>query len=194
MAWAVAITEKANQITGLNVALYSQMYGPAVGTVTWTAFVPDLVGLEVAGDKLLADNAYVAMGDEGTAMLTDGPDDALFQIVTGEPDPDRAVEYVTTVEAVCANGRLSRGLELGAEIAQRVEQITGTPTMFLTGTTGPYGSVVWATAFSDARDMERAQQALTADAGWLRFIDKETADVYAAEPMMTTQSIWRHVT
>lgn len=194
MAWAVAITEKANQITGLNAALYTQMYGASVGTVAWSAFVPDLVALEAAGDKLLADNAYVAMADEGTAMLTDGPDDTLLQVVAGEPDPDRGVEYVTTVDAVCANGRLNRGLELGVEIAQRVEQITGAPTMFLTGSTGPYGSVVWGTAFRDAPEMQRAEQALMADTGWLRFIDKETADVYAAEPTMTTQSIWRHVT
>ena len=194
MAWAVAITEKANQITAMNATLHTQMYGPAVGTVAWSAFVPDLVALEAAGDKLLADNAYVAMADEGTAMLTDGPDDTLLQVVSGGPDADRAVEYVTTVDAVCANGRLGRGLELGVEIAQRVEQVTGAPTMFLTGTTGPYGSVVWASGFRDAQDMERAQQALMADTGWQRFIDKETADVYAAEPMMTTQSIWRHVT
>jgi hypothetical protein len=194
MAWAVGITEKANQVTGLGATLYSQMYGPEAGTVVWSAFVPDLMTLEAAGDKLLADNTYVALADEGSAMLTGGPDDALLQVIHGEVDPDREVEYATAVRAVCANGRVGRGLQLGVEIAQRAEQITGAPTMFLAGMTGPYGGVLWVTGFSDARAMDAAQQALMSDANWTEFIDREVADVYAPEPALTTQLIYRHVT
>jgi hypothetical protein len=194
MAWAVAVTEKANQITGLGSGLYSQMYGPEAGTVVWSAFVPDLTALEAASDKLLADNAFVALTDEGTTMLAGGPDDALLQVVHGEPDPDRPAEYVTAVQAVSANGRFRRGVELGVEIAQRVEQITGASTLFVTATTGMYAGVAWVTGFADAAEMERAQQALMTDTEWADFIDREAGTVYAGDPAMTTQSIYRHVT
>ena len=193
MAWAVAVTEKANQITGLGSALYSQMYGPEAGTVVWTAFVPDLTSLEAAGDKLQADNAFVALTDEGTTMLVSGPDDALLQVVHGEPDPDRQVAYATSVEAVCANGQFRRGVELGVEIAQRVEQITGARTIFLSAMTGPYAGVAWVSGFADAAEMERSQQALMTDTDWADFIDREAGTVYSAEPTATTQSIFRHV-
>lgn len=191
--WAMGITEQVNRITGVGVSLYSQVYSPEFGTLVWSCFVPDLVSLEAAGDKLLADDTFVAAEDKGAAMIPGGLDDGLFQVLHGEPDPNRPIEYVTSVQAVCANGKLARGMEVGVEIAQRAEKITGTPTMFLIGSTGPYGAVGWVSGHSDVRAMETAQQALAADESWGKYIDKEVADVYAEAPGFTTQLIYRHM-
>ena len=60
MEWALAQTEKVNQITDLQVALYMQMYSPEVGAVGWSTFVPDLPSLEAAGDKLNTDDSFIA--------------------------------------------------------------------------------------------------------------------------------------
>jgi hypothetical protein len=81
--------------------------------------------LEAATDKLLVDDAYTAMFDDGAQFGTQGADDALLQLVYGEPDLTRQIDYVSTVEAVCANGSVTRGIELSVEIAQRSEKASG---------------------------------------------------------------------
>ena len=40
ITWATAITEKVNEITGLNVGLYMQTFSPEVGTLSWSTFLP----------------------------------------------------------------------------------------------------------------------------------------------------------
>ncbi len=192
LEWAVGITELANQITGLGVSLYSQVYSPAFGTMVWSCFVPDLATLEAGGDKLLADDAFVAADDKGASLTDGGYDDALFQVLYGEPDPNRP-EYVTAVRAVCRNGKLARGLEIGVEAAQRAEKLTGTRGMFLMETTGDYGAVEWVQGHTDVKAMEAAQAALATDPSWLAYIDKEVADCYVEAPGATTQLIYRHM-
>jgi hypothetical protein len=193
MTWSIGITEKVNQITGLGVNLYSQVFSPEVGTLVWSAFVPDLATLEAASDKLTADDGFISMTDEGSALTTDQLDDSLVQVLHGQPDPNRHVEYATVVQAVCANGSVARGIEVGMEIAQRAERATGTPTMFVASTTGVYGSVGWITGHSDIRAVEAAQGALMADASFGEFVDREAGKVYAEQPNLTTQLLYRQL-
>jgi hypothetical protein len=194
MTWATGITEKVNQITALNVGLYAQTFSPEVGTLAWSTFVPDLVTLEAATDKLLVDDAYTSMLDEGAQYTMGGADDALVQIVHGEPDPNRPIEYVSTVEAVCANGSVVRGIELGVEIAQRAERAIGLPVLFGSVATGSYGAVGWFTGYADIGEFERAQQALAADAEFGTFVDKSVSGVYAEDVTQTRQLVYRRIT
>src|SRR3989440_7749952 len=110
MEWALAQTEKVNQITGMQVSLYMQMYSPEVGAVGWSTFVPDLTALEAAGDKLNADDSFITATDKGAAMTVGGATDTLAQVIYGEPDPTRQIEYVTIVRAVCATGNVAKGM------------------------------------------------------------------------------------
>jgi hypothetical protein len=193
MDWALGQTEKVNQITGLQVNLFMQVYSPEVGRVGWSTFVPDLPTLEAAGDKLNADDSFVSAVDKGAAMTVGGADDTLAQVIYGEPDPNRQIEYVTVVHTVCATGKVGRGMEAGVELAQRAEKIMGTPVLFLADVTGNYGGVGWASAYENAQALEAAQQALNGDASWAQFVDKATAGVYTDEPSMTTQTIYRRL-
>ena len=110
MEWALGQTERVNQITGLQVGLYMEVYSPQVGAVGWSTFVPDLPALEAAGDKLQADDAFVSATDKGASMTVGGATDSLAQVVYGEPDPARQIEYVTVVRAVCATGSVAKGM------------------------------------------------------------------------------------
>ncbi len=193
MTWATGITESVNKITGLNVSLFAQTWSPDLGTLVWSAFVPDLATLEAANDKLLVDDAYVSMVDAGAKFSGGGPDDALLQVVHGEVDPNRQVEYVTAVQTVCANGSVARGIELGVEIAQRAEKSTGLPGLFTTAATGPYGSVGWFTGYANVGELEHAQQALAADTKFAQFIDKSVPGVYAEDPLASQQLIYRRI-
>ena len=193
MEWALGQTEKVNQITGLQVSLFMQIYSPEAGVIAWSTFVPDLATLEAAGDKLNVDDAFISATDKGASLTVGGADDALAQVVSGTPDPSRQIEYVTTVRTVCANGNLSRGMELGAEIAQRAEKITGTPTLFLADVTGIYGGVGWVSGHENVQSLEATQQKLAADPSWAKYVDKEVKGTYVDDPSQTTQLIYRRL-
>ncbi len=193
MTWATGITEKVTQITGLNVSLFTPMFSPSVGMLSWSTFVPDLETLEAATDKLAADPGYVSMVDAGAKFSQGGADDALLQLVYGEPDPNRNVEYVTSVQTVCANGSVARGIELGIEIAQKAEKIIGSPGMFATAATGSYGSVAWLSGYTDVKALDGAQQKLAADTKFAEFIDKSVPGVYTDEPTASRQVILRRI-
>ena len=193
MAWATELTDKVNKITGLEVGLYAQTFSPDVGTLAWSTFAPDLATLEAANDKLLVDNTYVSMVDTGAKFAPGGANDTLLQIIHGAPDPTRQIEYVTTVQTVCASGSLAKGIELAIEIAQRAEKTVGVPVLAATGVTGNYGSVAWISGYANVAELERSQQALAADAKFADFVDKSVRSVYVDDPSMTQQLIYRHI-
>ncbi|MCU1464520.1 MAG: hypothetical protein JWM72_448 [Actinomycetia bacterium] len=193
MAWATDITEKASQVGGLPLSLYAQVFSPMVGTIVWSTFVPDLAALEAATDKLNADDGFISQSDAGTKFVLADEDDSLLQVVYGEPDANRPVEYVGTVQSVCATGNLTKGLELGVEIAQRAEKTAGIPTMFVAGTTGAYGMVGWVSGYADIKEFETAQQKLAADTKFGEFVDKSVRGVYSEEPAATSQLMYRRI-
>jgi hypothetical protein len=193
MEWALAQTESVNKITGLPVSLFMQVYSPEVGVVAWSTFVPDLATLEAAGDKLNADDGFASSVDEGSSMTVGGADDLLAQVIYGEPDPNRQIEYATAVQTVCATGNVGRGMEAGVELAQRAEKLIGTPTLFLANVTGSYGTVGWLTGHDNVQALEASQQALASDPDWAKFVDKKTAGVYTDDPSQTTQLIFRRL-
>jgi hypothetical protein len=193
MTWATSITEKVNQIVGLNTSLFAQTFSPEVGTLVWSTFVPDLATLESANDKLLVDDSYVSMVDAGAKFAQGSIDDTLLQLISGEPDPNRQVEYATTVQSVCASGSLARGIELGVEIAERAKKIIGLPVLFATAATGNYGAVAWITGYTDIHELETSQQALAADTKFGEFIDKSVRGVYTEEPTVTQSLMYRRI-
>lgn len=193
IALAFEQTERVTQITGLPVRCFQQVFSPRVGTVVWSTFVDDIAQLEAANDKLMADEGYLTAVERAGTALPGGADDALVQIIHGTPDLNRQIEYVTATRAVCAPGGLSRGVSLGIELAQRAEEITGEPTMFGMDTTGLYGGVVWLTGFENIDALQAAQRALYSDSTWLQLIDDGVVGVYAEEPALTSQLVYRRL-
>jgi hypothetical protein len=193
MTWATSITEKVNQIASLNTSLFAQTYSPEVGTLVWSTFVPDLATLESANDKLLVDDGYVSMVDAGAKFSQGGVDDTLLQLVSGDPDPNRQVDYATTVQSVCASGSIAKGIELGVEIAQRAEKVIGLPVMFATAATGPYGAVAWITGYADVQELETANAKLAADTKFGEFVDKSVRGVYAEDAALTESLMYRRI-
>ena len=193
-AWAIAITEKVNQITELNVGLWTSVFSPGLGELVWATFVTDLAILETAEAKLMVDDGYVALVDKGAAFsTTEGADDTLSLLVHGDIDPNREIRYVAVIETTVASGKVGRGMELGVEIAQRAQQVTGIPTAFLADTTGNYGGVRWITGYETIEQLQAAEQAISGDVKFTEFVDKEVAGVYLAGPSVTTQRIARRI-
>jgi hypothetical protein len=192
MAWAVAITEKVNQVTSLDVGLWTSVFSPASGTLAWSSIIENLVALEDANAKLMVDDGFIEQADRGAAFINDaGLDDEVgsFVHLGGQPTDDP--KYVAVVRSELVPGGFAKGIEAGVQIAQRATEIGGQPTSFLVGTTGKYGGVAWITGTTTLQELEQAEQALNADASFVQLIDQVAPGVYL--PGITTQTIWNRL-
>ena len=191
--WVASITEKVNQITDLNVAAWRTVFSGEINRISWVTFVDDLGRLETADDKLQADDGFVREVDRGAAFVTGAAADALGQVIHGSPDPERAVEYASTVSALMAPGKFMRGIELGVEIAERAEQITGEPTMLVAAVTGDYSAIQWLTAYDSVHGLQLAGEKLNANPSFTHFVDNEVPGVYESGLSVTQQTCYRRV-
>jgi hypothetical protein len=190
LEWAIAITEKVNQITALDVGLWSPVLSPGLGTMSWGAAVESLGDLEDADAKLMADPMYLDALERGAAFLTGTADDQVAQFLVN-PDSDANATHVAVVQSRLANGAFARGVETGIAIAEKATAIGGQPTAFLLATTGDYAGCAWITSAPSIRALEAAEQKVNADPGFISFLDQEAGTCFVEG--ITTQSIWRRI-
>jgi hypothetical protein len=190
VAWAIGITEKVNQITSLDLGLWTPVLSPGLGTMSFGTAVESLGDLEDADAKLSVDNLFQDAVEGGAHFLAGNVEDETGQFVHNPAAPDNT-SHVAVVRAQLANGSLRRGIEVGVEIAQRASTIGGAPTAFLLSTTGSYGGCAWITSATSMRELETAEQAVNGDASFLTYLDEEAAGCFVEGA--TTQGIWRRV-
>ena len=65
MAWAVKITEKVNNPTGSDTAVWTTSMSPQVGLLSWNTTVEDYAELMPANDAPMADSGYPDLLGEG---------------------------------------------------------------------------------------------------------------------------------
>jgi hypothetical protein len=192
MTWALQMTEKVNQITELDVRLWTTVFSAGVGTLVWTSVVEDLATLEASEAKLNVDSGYLSLAEEGANFASgQGVDDMVVRLLLADPDRNTTQsQYATVVQAVLAPGSTQRGIELGIEISQRAKGITGRPTSFGVATTGVYGTVEWISVYESIEQVQQAEQTLGSDVEFARFVDKEASKVYLPG---TTQTAFRRI-
>jgi hypothetical protein len=191
MEWAVGLTEKVNQITSLNVGLWTKMLSGQTGTLSWGSAVESLVDLEDANAKMMVDDILMDMAARGAELTTGVFEDQTAQFVHNDVDASSNPGYVYVVQAQLANGAFQRGVEAGIEIAQRAKQLGGQPTSFLIGTTGAFGAVAWITSAATLKELEQADQAVNMNPDFIKFLDDEAASCYL--PGTGEQSIWQRI-
>jgi hypothetical protein len=191
--WALDICERVRQVTDLDLHVWATTFSPGWGTLSFSAFVPDLQMLESAGDKLMVDDGFMHASDVGAGLTVGGLDDSLMEILHGSPDPRGDAQYVAAVQAVCATGNIGKGMLHGIEIAKKAEAVTGHPTLFGRSVTGPYSGVGWLTGFTDIASLEASQRALAADPEWPNFLDRSASGVYAEDVAATRATIHRRM-
>ncbi|MCU1426506.1 MAG: hypothetical protein JWL83_506 [Actinomycetia bacterium] len=171
MGWAVETAAKASQIAGLPVTAWSSMWGADAGTITWTVFAIDLVGIEQAGDKLATDAGFSDRVREAETLFSGPVEDQLAQVLHGAPQ-DAPSEYVSVVTAELAPGAFRTGVEAAIEIASAADRITGRPTMVSMAMTGRYGGIAWLTGHPDVAALDAAQNATNADGAFVALVDR----------------------
>ena len=190
MEWAVSMTEKVNQITALNVGLWTPLMSPGVGTLSFGCAVETLSDLEDAESKLNVDPMYLDAVERGATMIQGAAEDEVAQFLYN-PDQTANPTHVAVVRSALANGAFARGVATGIEIAQRATQLGSIPTSFLLSTTGTYAGCGWISSAHSLKELEESEQAVNANPDFIAFLDSEAANCYL--PGITTQSIWRRV-
>jgi hypothetical protein len=188
--WAISITEKVNQITSLNVGLWTPMLSPGLGTLSWGAAVESLGDLEDADAKLMADPMYLDALGKGAEFISGGADDQVAQFISN-PASDANTSHVAVVQSTLANGAFARGVEVGVAIAEKATELGGLPTAFLLASTGTYAGCAWITSATSIRQLEAAEQAVNGDPSFIAMVDKDAATCFVEG--ITTQSIWRRI-
>ncbi|HVA53905.1 MAG TPA: hypothetical protein VNF05_10380 [Acidimicrobiales bacterium] len=192
LKWAATIRDHVAVVTESEVQLWASTLSPGFGTVTWSSSWDDLASLETSFAKLVGNSKYLSLAAEGAQFVNGGVDDGLYQSLydgTGESGP---VQLISSIQAVCANGQLTKALANGVEIAQKAEAISGRPTMFLTTVTGNYGGVGWLAGYESLAAFEQANAKLNADTAWLTYLDGATT-CYAQDVGATQSSLHRLV-
>jgi hypothetical protein len=174
MAWAISVTEKVNQISELEVSLWSRVFSPGLGTLSWTTVTEDLAPLEATDAKLAADAGYLSLLEQGQKYDSgQAVDDALISLVHADVDAaNTQPQYASVVDSVIAPGHFAEALGAGVEIAQSVKKITGRPTSFGVASTGPYGGVAWISLYDSIEQLQAAELAINSDGGFVEQVDK----------------------
>jgi hypothetical protein len=192
LAWAVGVTERVNQITGLAVGLWTPTLSPGVGTLSWTTSVEHLTDLDDANAKLMVDDLFVEELDRGATFGEGvGADDEVAQILYGDVDPARNPQWAMVVRSEIQPGAFANGMEAGVEIATRAAAIGGLTTLFLASTTGKYGGVAWITLADGLAELEAGEQQVNSDPGFLKYVDEVAPGRYI--PGVTTQTIFSRI-
>jgi hypothetical protein len=189
--WALQIAAKVKELTGTEIQLWSTVYSPGFGTISWTGWFESLEALEKLGDTLQADPSMEKLSNAGAKFTEGGLDDGLVQPIYGTPS-GAPIQYVSGATAVAAAGNIERAMAAGIEIAQKAEAVTGLPTLFGRSVTGPYGGIGWLTGYESAAAMEQADSALSSDPGWLKLLDS-TEGCFAADTNVTQSTIFRRL-
>jgi len=190
--WAANICAAGTKLGGNEISVWGSMFGPAYGTITWTAWHADLPALEAWADTLNGDEGFQAVVAQGGEFVEGGVDDGLLQVVSGEPDLEADNQYVSGVAAVCAGGNVERAMTAGVELADMASKLTGQPTMFVRSLTGPYGGVGWLTGQENIAKVEQGQNALAADPAWLKLVDS-TGGAFVEDAAITQSTLFRKI-
>lgn len=154
--------------SGREIALWSVMFGAPLGTMVYTLRVDGLADLQAATATFITDAEYHAKLAEGRHFVAGPAEDNLATPIHGElgnPPPVGSIAVVTS--AVIGNGAYAEAVAWGIDIAQHVEQVAGTPTVFLMSDYGTFGQVTWIGVTADAAAADAAGQAINGDAAYI---------------------------
>jgi hypothetical protein len=162
LAGAVELSRRVEALTDLTFSTWLQQFGPTGPAIRWTARLEHLEDFDTASRLLMAsDDYHDAVAEVDELFIGDVIDD-LFEVVAGTP-PATTTPIATSVQATAANGHVRAAMHWGADLAERFSRSMDVPTVFVRGLYGAYGTISWASYFSDINQVEGTQAKMAAD-------------------------------
>lgn len=173
-AWAVEMTQLVNAHGGIEVGLWSGVFGYPLGSFAWSARVESRAQLAEVMAKLMANDDYHACVEKGQEFVTTPGQDTLRQLIHGEklsPTPPPLGAVATMTSATPSPGHIGQALAWGVEITTLHSSITGAPASFFADAYGSFGQLTWIETHADMAAVDAANDALQANSDYLASID-----------------------
>ena len=168
MAYATEMREYVSNKLGQDVGLWAAAFGAPRGAMSYTARVEGIAGVQAMNAQLIGDADYMSKLAAGAALGGGPAQDNLLQLLHGEVGESAPVGSVATVTtAVVANGAYAEAVAWGIEMAQLVETVAGTPTMFGMSAFGTFGQVTWINVAADGAAADAAGNAVNGNADYM---------------------------
>jgi len=184
LAFAVDIAEEVESASGVALGVWTVLYGRPIGTVSWSAQLDSFADLAALTTKIGESSTYLEKVQAAAGLWIPGSfEDRLANVVHTAGDVG-AVEYVSSLTAVAAPGRMQEAAAFGVEVADYVAGITGCALTFCVDAFADMGQMTWFVGYPDAAAVDRGQETIAADAGYAERT-KATADLFAATATRT---------
>ena len=170
MAAAAEAATRASEIIGMPVALWTPVLSAGIGTVVWSTTAEHLADLQAADDAITGSNEFMDWVEQNDSLFIGSLDDSVLQVLHGNVTGDPPA-YVNVTRAVAAPGSVSEAMEMGLQLTEVVERITGVATTFGSYVTGTFGELAWAGALPDLQAAEAANAAMAASDELRKLID-----------------------
>lgn len=167
--FAVDIAAKVKTITGTSVNVYRALYGQPFGTILWSVRAESQAEIADLTAKLAADPGYMDASQKGATLFTGNHTAGLANVVSTTMAAPKPIVIVT--QAVIANGKFAKAMELGVAAQTLVAKITGQPTTFASDTFGAYGGVRWLVGCDTMEQVDHVQQVMTTDAKLIALVE-----------------------
>jgi hypothetical protein len=168
--WAAEAAAQVTKITGIAVSPWTCVFGLPAGSLSWSARVESHAEIGAMKEKIALDKTYAKLLAQ-TATLFEGPaQDHLVEFVAmaGSPNSGR---YASLVRAECASGNVGKAMAWGVDTMKHVAKITNLPGSFVRSLYGEWGGVGWITLGDSFDDVDKANQAIAADTGYVERLD-----------------------
>ncbi len=163
MAWAVSVTEKANEHAENPISLWVGSFGLPNGAIAWSTMMDDLGAAGRFNEKMMGDPAAVQLVEGGTDHVQEIMPDTLSMVIHGEiAGPSPVGAYIGAVSAVAAPGQLEAAGEWAVAAANTYTDVTGLPAVVAAVVAGPFGQFNWYVMHDDVASV---QQSIMATAG-----------------------------
>ena len=165
-AHALAVRAHVSNRLGNEVSLWGVLFGAPMGTMSYTARVDGIAGVQAMGAALAGDADLAALVAKGAAWSTGSPVDSLRESLSGEMPGGRPSvgSGATITTAVVSGGDYAAAVGWSLEVAALVEQATGMPVNVSIDMFGTMGQLAWIGIAPNAAAADAANAKITADA------------------------------
>ena len=165
MPWALEITEKAKSITGLDISLWSSVFGFPTGTLGWSMMVEGRAQLGEAMAKLPADDGYLDLGSKAQEWVTGPAQDIFRNLVHGGPggEPPAVGAVASVTEAVAATGKMPHAVEWAIDMAQHASSVSGVDVSLAVNAYGDFGGMAFISVVADMAAADASAEKVQAD-------------------------------
>lgn len=171
IGWAMEITARVQEVSGMPVSLWLGQAGFPNGTLAWSVPTEGMGQLTEMNDRLQADDELnKSIIDHGREFVVEAMPDRLAMIIHGEIAGQAPVgSFISGVVASATPGKWGEAGAWAPKIADLYTEVTGRPVLVAATTAGAMGEYGWYVRHEDGASIDAATAAAM------------TSEEYAAE-------------